>query len=305
MLRLRTGELWNQIKQYHNIRMKSIPRSTTHPIIMLNPSEGKVKNSEGKYVFVGTVYGTKSINEDPEKIKELLRIFPRLNEHQLKSASDGVYTWLLYSVEDSDVIRFICTEVVSPFEIGTRHQSIAYNERVNASKIYGGGEFIKTENAIKFNILSGTYSKPIVQFNFNRSITKQIVDSFKLFFPEAEYDPSGNSYIHSIKTVSNDVLDLYKRLGYIVRVFDTQNEWVRFQNKFWNLDFNIEHYFKKAETATDKNRPIFKTLYIDSLQQMIELLDKDAKKLNKTGGRKTRKNRRPKGDKPQKGSKPL
>ena len=258
---------------------------------MYNPSNGNVKNDDGKYVFVGKVYGTKSIHEDPEKIQTLLKLFPRLNAYQLQTATGGVYTWLLYSEEGSDEMRFICTEVVSPFEIGTRHQSMAYNARVNAYKIYGGGELVKKGGKITFNILSGTYSKPLVQFDFNKNVTNQIVTTFQTFFPDAEYDASGDSYIHTIKKVSNDLLDIYKRYGYIVRVFDTYNEWAKFQNKFWNSDFNIEHYKKKVETAKDDNKDIMNKLYKDSLQSMIELLEKNG--ANTMGGnRKTRKTRR-------------
>ena len=274
--------------------MKSILRSTSHPIIMYNPSSDEVKNDDGKYVFVGKVYGTKSINEDPEKIQALLRIFPRLTAQQLQTNTDGVYTWLMYSVDDSDVIRFICTEVISPFEIGTRHQSMVYNARVLAHKIYGGGELVKTGGKIKFNILSGTYSKPLVEFNFDKSVTKQIVSSFKLFFPEAEYDDSGISYIPIIKKVSNELLDIYKRFGYTVRVFDTYNELVAFQNMFWNLDFSIEHYKKKIDVSTDMDKNIMSKLYVDSLQRMIELLEKSDRTKSNTSGnmRKTRKVRR-------------
>ena len=268
--------------------MKSLLRSKEHPIIMLQPSNGKVKNSNGKYVFVGKVYSTESINDDPEKIQELLQIFPRLNAHQLQTAKDGVYTWLLYSDEDSDVIRFVCTEVVSPFEIGTRHQSMAYNARVQAYKIYGGGELIKTGDTIQFNILSGTYSKPLV---LDKREINAIVTSFKLYFPQADYDDSGDSYIHKVTTVSDELLNVYKKYGYIVRFFDTYNECAKFQNMFWNLDFNIEHYKKAMENATDANRHILKTLYMDAIQRMIELLEKTETKL-RGGMRKTRRKTR-------------
>ncbi len=74
---------------------------------------------------------------------------------------------------DSDEIKFVCREVVSPFEIGTRHQSLAYNSRIDAVKMYGGGELIKKGGVIEFNLLSGTYSKPLTQYNFDKSVTKR------------------------------------------------------------------------------------------------------------------------------------
>ena len=258
---------------------------------MYNPSNGDVTNSNGKYVFVGKVYGTKRIHEDPEKIQALLRLFPRLNARQLQTAADGVYTWLLYSEEDSDVIQFVCTEVVSPFEIGTRHQSMAYNARVRASNIYGGGELIKTGDTIQFNLLSGTYSKQLVQSN--KSVKHEIVAAFQTFVPGAVYDASGQSYIPNVKKVAKELLDIYERFGYIVRVFDTHSEWAKFQNMFWNLDFNIEHYTNKVKTATQEDKPIMRTLHIDAIQRMTELLEKAGVKANASGGRrKTRKTRR-------------
>ena len=258
-------------------------RSTAHPIIMMNPSDGNVKTSDGKYVFVGLVYGTKTINNDPEKVQELLQLFPRLNAEQLRAANtaDGVYTWLLYSVGGSDEMRFVCTHVVSPFEIGTRHQSLAYNSRVDAAKIYGGGELIKTDNRVRFNLLSGTYTKQLVKHNFNKSITKDIVARFKTFFPDADYDDDRDSYITRVHTVSNELVEVYRKYGFIVRLFDTYNDWSEFSNAFWRTDFKIEHFKKQLETGESK---VIRELYMENLERMIELLESGEVKSNKKGG---------------------
>ena len=189
--------------------MKRIERVKTHPILMFRPSDCSVLNDDGKHVFVGKVYGSKSINQDPDKIQAVLRMFPRLNAQELKSAQDGIYTWLLYSNDDTE-IQFVATEVVSPYEIGTRHQSLAYNERINALHIYGGGELIKTKDHIQFNLLSGTYSKPLLEVNFTQSVKRKLIETFQTFFPDSEYDDSGDSYIHKVTRVSNILLDLYK-----------------------------------------------------------------------------------------------
>jgi hypothetical protein len=242
---------------------------------MLRPANGQVKNSGGKFVFVGKVYGTPSINEDPPKVQALLRRFPRLNAAELTSpaAADGVYTWLLYSVVGSDEVRFVATEVISPFEIGTRHQSMVYNARIEADKIYGGGELIKEDGAITFNLLSGTYSRPLVEANYDHSVSNAIVAAFKGFFPEAEYDRSRDSYISKVKTVPRELLDVYKEAGYTVRVFDVYNDYVSFSNTFWNTDFRIEYYKKKvAETPAGKEREMIQALYTDTLQRMLDLL---------------------------------
>jgi hypothetical protein len=264
--------------------MKSIGRVKTHPILMFRPSDCSVLNDDGKHVFVGKVYGSKSIKEDPEKIQAVLRMFPRLNAGELRSAKDGIYTWLLYSNDKE--IQFVATEVVSPYEIGTRHQSLAYNERINALNIYGGGELIKTKDHIEFNLLSGTYSKPLMEANYTHAVKRKLIETFQTFFPEAEYDDSGDSYIHKVKHVPNSLLDMYKDIGYTVRTFDTYNECAKFQNTFWDIDFSLEHYKTKLQEAkNDVEKSTIGHLYIDSLERMMKLLEV------KKGG-KTRRNRK-------------
>jgi len=267
--------------------MKSLVRVKTHPILMFRPSECNVRNDDGKHVFVGKVYGTKSIEDDPEKVQAVLRIFPRLNAEELQRAKDGIYTWLLYSNNDKD-IQFVATEVVSPFEIGTRHQSLAYNERINALTIYGGGELMKTKDHIEFNLLSGTYSKPLMEANYTHVVQRKLIETFETFLPGAEYDDSKDSYISKVTHVSNSLLDMYKTIGYTVRTFDTYNECAKFQNTFWNIDFSLEHYKTKLEAAkNDEEKSTMRHFYIDSLERMMELL---AVKEAKGGKRKTRRN---------------
>jgi hypothetical protein len=214
--------------------MKSISRSTEHPIIQLNPIEFDVRTPDGKYVFVNRMYGTPNINEDPQKVNKLLDLFPRLNEKQLHSAKHGIYTWIFYSVDDSDEIEFVCTEVVAPFEIGTRHQSMVYNESINASKVYGAGELIKNEQGLTFNLLSGTYSKQLI--GSDSMIVNDMIQKFNSFFPHAVYDPSMVSYIQKVTIVSNELLDVYEENGYTVKRFDTYEDKVQFMNTYWMMD---------------------------------------------------------------------
>ena len=266
--------------------MKSISRVKTHPILMFRPSDCSVLNDDGKHVFVGKVYGSKSIKEDPEKIQAVLRMFPRLSAEELRSAKDGIYTWLLYSTDEE--IQFVATEVVSPYEIGTRHQAIAYNERINAVNIYGGGELIKTKDYIEFNLLSGTYSKPLMEANYTHAVKRKLIETFQTFFPDAEYDDSEDSYIHKVKHVPNVLLDMYKDIGYTVKTFDTHNECAKFHNTFWDIDFSLEHYKTKLQEAkNDVEKSTIGHLYIDSLERMMKLLE-----VKKGGKRKTRRNRK-------------
>lgn len=265
-------------------------RRASHPIIMFNPAECNVKNDDGKHVFVGKVYITENVNKNPEKVQMVLDKFPRLTSDEVLRAKDGVYTWILYSQAGKEDIQFVATEVVSPYEIGTRHQSLVYNRRVNAETIYGGGELMKQGDTINFNLLSGTYSKPLVMFEVRRAVSDEIVKMFKRFFPDATYDDSGDTYIRKVKHVPNELLDLYKEIGYTVRVFDTEAECAKFSNRFWHLDFGLEHYKKKLDTATnDDEKSTAGRLYAQALNDMIELLSNG---IVKGGRRCTRRNKR-------------
>jgi len=251
---------------------------------MMHDYSCDVTNDDGKHVFVAVTYGP-SINEDNTKVQALLSKFPRLNDKELLATTDGVYTWLLYSSPDDETVKFICTKVISPFEIGTRHQALAHNSRHNVSRIYGGGELIKTGSKITFNLLSGTYSLPLVQFEYKKAVSKVIVEAFLKFFPSAIYDDDDSSYINKVKTVPNEFLKLYKEFGYIVRTFDTKAECITFNNKFNSLDFRIRH-FKSLIDGGDTSSTI-RMLYMEALEDMIDLLNS-----KKGGVRRTRRRRR-------------
>jgi hypothetical protein len=247
--------------------MKSLHKSETHPIITLRPSKSNIKNDEGKYLFVGKVYGTSNINKDLLKVYEFLENFTLVNENELLIADNGIYNWIMYSNDDSDNIKFIATQIISPYELGTTHHSIACNKKINASLIYGAGELKKEDNKIIFNLLSGTYTKKIPDFYY-----KEIINKFIEFFPDSTYDNTRDSYVYKVKTVSNKLLELYKELGYTVRLFELSNDCVEFNNKFWNIDWNIEYYSKKIDNQED-NLSITRQLYIEALESMIKLLE--------------------------------
>jgi hypothetical protein len=269
--------------------MKGISKNPDHAILMFNPIDMDVFDEDGKYVFVGKTYGSKIVsNENMKKTQDVLSKFPRFNHIELSKAKDGVYTWLMYSTGNRPVIRFVATEVVSPFEIGTRHQALAYNSRIDASTIYAGGELVKKDGTITFNLRSGTYSKPILVHNFNKSLQNEMIRAFQVYFPDAEYDTSGSSYVYNVSTVPNTILQLYKDIGYTVRLFDTRKDYIDFSNKFWNLDFTIDHAHKKmTEETNDIQKSVWRNMYVDNIQGLIDLLQ-----TKKGGVRKTRRNKK-------------
>jgi len=252
--------------------MKSIPKNETLPIITLRPSETSIKNDEGKYVFVGKIYGTPDINKDSLKVYEFLETFTVVNENELLNAYDGIYNWLLYSNDNSENIKFKATQIISQYELGTTHHSIVCNKKVNASLIYGAGELKKEDNKIIFNLLSGTYTKKLTDYNYNETTKKEIINKFIEFFPNSTYDNTMDSYVYKVKTVSNKLLELYKNIGYIVRLFELSNDCVNFHNNFWHIDWSIEYYKKKVDNK-DEDLHIMKKLYMNTLESMSNLLE--------------------------------
>lgn len=246
----------------------------TYSIITIKSPRNNIMNEEGKYVFVGKVYGFSNINNDISKVLEFLDNFEVLNQEEILTANDGVYNWIIYSEKDSDDIKFAATQIESPFEIGTTHQSLAYNKKVNASLIYGAGELRKEDNKITFNVLSGTYTYNIQAstFDFDRIVTRQIINKFIDLFPESTYEETRTSYVHSLKTISNKLLELYKKNGFIFRLFEEYNDWAKFHNEFNGIDFRIEYFQKKLDDKNE-NQDIMRTIYMKSLEAMLNLLE--------------------------------
>jgi hypothetical protein len=161
---------------------------------------------------------------------------------------------------------------------------------VNAQRVYGGGELVKTGQAIVFNLFSGTYSKPIIRSGCAAGrfdVRNEMVKLFNHFLPDATYDPASEttyeSYIFKVTRVSNHILELYKNVGFVVRVFDTHNEHAEFHNQFWHLDFGIEYYDKRVRELKDSSELEARScrkLQLESLSAMIELLTPGLKQTN-------------------------
>jgi hypothetical protein len=256
--------------------MKSISliNSIPHNIISLHPPKYNIKNEEGKYIFVGKIYGVSNINNDFSKVLDFLENFIILNQDELLNANNGVYNWILYSEDNSNIIKFAATQVLSAYELGTNHQSIAYHKKVNAKLVYGGGELKKEDKKIIFNILSGTYTYVLKLIDYDDNVPEKICNKIVEFFPDANFNNTYESYIDSVETVSNKLLELYKNNGFIVKMFEIYNDYANFSNKFWHIDFSIEHFKKKLDDKTE-NENIIRTLYMESIESMINLLKND------------------------------
>lgn len=154
--------------------------------------------------------------EDPVALKNYISSIPILNT----ISTDGVYIWLLYSVRDSpETIRFAACFVDTPFEVGTKHGSIAI--RMGASKVHGAGELKKTGNDIWFNLESGTYMKPWTESRTKKrtcsgeELTETIIGEVKNRFPTATY--TSKSFIPMVP-FTKAKLDMYVAAGFRLKI---------------------------------------------------------------------------------------
>lgn len=116
----------------------------------MKPSMNCTFEVDGKIAYVAQP-------EDNAKTIALINELPRYNLYEIGDAPDGIYTWIMYRVEeDGDrVYRFAFRPVRSILEVGTIHKAVA--RAVNAKTVHGAGEFKKEGTYFEFNFLSGSF----------------------------------------------------------------------------------------------------------------------------------------------------
>jgi hypothetical protein len=93
----------------------------------------------------------------PEKsVEAAIDFFRRrvLVNDALTTAPDGPYTWILKQLPDESLM-FAAGRTVSHQEIGTLHANL--DAFTPPAPVIAAGELAKTETAVAFNLLSGTY----------------------------------------------------------------------------------------------------------------------------------------------------
>jgi hypothetical protein len=197
----------------------------TDPLLFRN-NHLPTKTKNNKYVYI-TNY--KYLN-DPIKRQEILYKFDRLDEQQLIYSENNCYTWIIYSEKNNPNLKFRATQIISPYEVGTRHQSIIYDDRLNVDKIYFAGELKKDNKNIIYNLSSGSYSLPIKNNNVEYL---EYVNNAKKIFNTLFVSPiyTDNLYLNDneeIKIISDNLLEIYESLGLEVYKFDSITEFNNF-----------------------------------------------------------------------------
>lgn len=202
----------------------------------------KLKTEDGKFVKI-------NIPENFNLI-EFLNSFPSYNQNELIN-KDGLYTWILYTTDPDESIKFAAVEVKNAFEVGTLHKTLALKQ--GAFKIYGAGELQKNGNTITYSLQSGSFTKQILNsqerkdtkkrsryFNnnnynsFNNTPKKIECDSEKLErkikseflkrFPGFNIKYIYNTMIDIIAPVKNEDIDFYIKSGISVDLYDTEEQ---------------------------------------------------------------------------------
>lgn len=174
-----------------------------------------------------------SINNDQMKsIKESVNAEYKLYDAEtLLTAPNGIYTWLL-----SDE-GFFAIKVRNILELGTLHMVIA--ERTNSTNVYLSGELLKTNSAIRFNLLSGTYMVPLLKKVKNNSIIRE--EAMKLFnqmhFNSIENASDEPTYIAEdrLPLLYEDLL-IYHNAGYSVTLYKDKENCISVDESGINID---------------------------------------------------------------------
>ncbi len=139
----------------------------------------------------------------------------------------GFYTWILYADNS-----FFAAEAITPQEILSKHKNI-HRPRSTQSILAAGECEIQAGRKVRYNFLSGTYMKPIMEV-FQRKYRNVTADIFysQQITPLWEAAGASNVVFVPIKglddtmlprTVSDATLARYAALGYVFTEFDTKD----------------------------------------------------------------------------------
>ena len=215
----------------------------------------------------------------------ILSAIPVYTKDTFRGAPDGVYTWII-----SDVGFFAC-RVFSYLELGTLHTDLA--ARTGSSKIIGAGELSKVGDNIRYNLLSGSYTRHIVSENTNGSRNRNISGSVDTIFRELGFDVRrvADTFItKEAMPVTKEELSFYASQGYEVTLYDTQLRCNPVM-KIAQLSTQLRGLTSMISSTKDESRRTALQTQISALQSEIDALTTYTPK-RYAGGRRTRNKKR-------------
>ena len=206
---LEFSQLFEQIKAIFGVEGIEITldSSALKPFLQYDSSD------DGTY-YVTVKLPRKNAETRKAARSRLFDLIPIFTSETFSSAPDGVYTWIM-----SDK-GFYTSTVLSIFEHGTIHKQLA--GRVDARKIFNAGECMKKGNNIVFNLLSGTYTRHMI--NEEIATDAELETSAQSMFESMGFTvskgPKKVTMITSLPTYSE--LKLYADAGYDVMLYRDQ-----------------------------------------------------------------------------------
>jgi hypothetical protein len=198
----------------------SLASPNTPPYIDVTPDSFNISNYNtpqqnaylhGKqYVSVRIANTTKRNNV----IRQFKDRTPIYDNRTFSAAPDGVYIYLL-----SDK-GFSAIQVRSYIELGAKHKILA--KETGASKVFIAGELSKNGAAVVFNLLSGTYTRYLVEENTTGNLSKKMQHTIESILLTMGLTPTftTETLINKKKLpLSDDELRLYKNMGYEIRSY--------------------------------------------------------------------------------------
>jgi hypothetical protein len=140
-------------------RAKTREWNNFSPVFKINIDiDGENKTSrtgiENQCTKIGDSYYHFEILE--EHLECLMNQIPLIRNQELENASDGVYTWFIFTDKQGQ-LQFVSKKALTVQEITTKHGNIVLSLLKELQTIHYAGEFRKIGDNVEINFLSGTY----------------------------------------------------------------------------------------------------------------------------------------------------
>jgi hypothetical protein len=165
--------------------------------------------------------------EIPRGKRPLSNVIPLLRNRQLIDASDGVYTWFIYT-DIYGYTQFVAKKALTVQEITTKHMNIISDIIGELKTYHYAGEFKKIGHAIEINFLSGTFMARPFEVAQANSTTTQLTNEAVTFLNE-KYEGAlvftNQNPVETLITETNilytrENLELLLKSGVLIKRFD-------------------------------------------------------------------------------------
>jgi hypothetical protein len=198
----------------------------------------------------------------PEEVDVLrdAKDFKELTPFEQVPTINGVYTWIVYS-NDEKSQQFAASRMLSAFEIGTKHNMLAH--RMRAKIIHCAGELRIKDGEKEFNFFSGTYMEPYLRTRVKKraclrgDLEFYMIDKMKSMFFGNDSSFIEQSFIDSSFVPTNTELELYKKHGAVIRLFDDESSCIKSASGGKKRTKKLRRFYRKKRNTIRRKRSKF------------------------------------------------